>query len=71
MCQYVNTQELIEVKNEADTAIYSADKSLSEYKAKLPQNVVDDITKALADAREAAKGEDVADLKDKVAALNK
>lgn len=30
-------KEMIEVKNEADTAIYSTEKSLNEYKAKLPQ----------------------------------
>lgn len=48
-------KELIEAKNEADTAIYSTDKSLTEYKSKLPQAVVDEITKAIADCRAASQ----------------
>eukprot|EP00983_Pelagomonas_calceolata_P053040 1143122-Pelagomonas_calceolata.AAC.2 len=54
-------KEMIEVgrgtqlRNEADTAIYSTEKSLSEYKDKLPQAVVDEINTAIGDCREAAK----------------
>lgn len=64
-------KELIEAKNEADTSIYSTEKSLNEYKAKLPQAVVDEINKALAEAREASQGEDVEKLKAKVQELSK
>ncbi|KAG1680113.1 hypothetical protein FOA52_000226 [Chlamydomonas sp. UWO 241] len=63
-------KEMIEVKNEADTAIYSTEKSLAEYKDKLPQAVIDEINAAIEEAREAAKGEDVAGLKEKVKALS-
>ena len=44
----------LQAKNEAETAIYSAEKSLSEYKSKLPQAVADDISKAIAEARDAS-----------------
>ncbi|GIL74548.1 hypothetical protein Vretimale_2240 [Volvox reticuliferus] len=63
-------KEMIEAKNEADTAIYTTEKSLNEYKSKLPQAVVDEITKAIADCRAASQGEDVADLKAKIQALS-
>ncbi|KAL6760756.1 heat shock protein 70 family [Haematococcus lacustris] len=63
-------KELIELRNEAETAVYSTEKSLNEYKAKLPQAVVDDITKAINEAREAAKAEDLTDLRAKVQALS-
>jgi len=63
-------KEMIELRNEADTSIYSTEKSLNEYKAKLPQAVVDDINKALGEAREASKGEDVEALRAKLSALS-
>ncbi len=50
-----NLDLLQQAKNEADTAIYSTEKSLNEYKSKLPQAVVDEITKALQEAREASQ----------------
>eukprot|EP00955_Chlamydomonas_euryale_P071323 361037-Chlamydomonas_euryale.AAC.1 len=59
-------KEMIEAKNEADTAIYSTEKSLAEYKDKIPAAVVDEINAALGEARDAAKGDDVAALKEKV-----
>lgn len=45
----------MQLRNEADSAIYTTEKSLAEYKAKLPQAVVDEVNKAMVDAREAAK----------------
>lgn len=36
-------RELVDLKNEADTAIHTTEKSLSEYKDKLPQADVDEI----------------------------
>eukprot|EP00200_Dunaliella_tertiolecta_P003885 CAMPEP_0202345748 /NCGR_PEP_ID=MMETSP1126-20121109/4847_1 /ASSEMBLY_ACC=CAM_ASM_000457 /TAXON_ID=3047 /ORGANISM="Dunaliella tertiolecta, Strain CCMP1320" /LENGTH=649 /DNA_ID=CAMNT_0048937083 /DNA_START=39 /DNA_END=1988 /DNA_ORIENTATION=+ len=63
-------KEMIELRNEADTAIYSTEKSLSEYKDKLPQAVVDEINTAIGDCREAAKAEDLDALKAKVQALS-
>ena len=49
---------MIEIRNEADTLVYSADKNLSEHGANLPQDVKDAITNAQADVRSAAEGED-------------
>mmetsp|Transcript_39551 Transcript_39551/g.117638 ORF Transcript_39551/g.117638 Transcript_39551/m.117638 type:complete len:666 (-) Transcript_39551:204-2201(-) len=63
-------KEMIEAKNEADTAIYSTEKSLAEYKDKIPAAVVDEINAALGEARDAAKGDDVAALKEKIKALS-
>lgn len=45
----------LQLRNEADTAMYSTEKSLGEYKDKLPQAVVDEITTAIGDCREAVK----------------
>ena len=45
LCSTLKKYYLLQAKNEADTAIYSTEKSLNEYKAKLPQAVVDEINK--------------------------
>ncbi|WIA42182.1 hypothetical protein OEZ86_009446 [Tetradesmus obliquus] len=63
-------KELIEARNEADTLAYSVDKSLQEYKDKLPQNIVDDITKALADVKAAQEAENLQALRDAIKALS-
>ena len=63
-------KEMIEARNEADSLAYSTEKSLQEHKAKLPQNVVDDINAALAAVREAATGEDLALLRERIGALS-
>ncbi|KAF6257713.1 heat shock protein Hsp70C [Scenedesmus sp. NREL 46B-D3] len=63
-------KELIEARNEADTLAYSVDKSLQEYKDKLPQNIVDDITKALGDVKAAQEAEDLQALRDAIKALS-
>ncbi|KAG2454111.1 hypothetical protein HYH02_001150 [Chlamydomonas schloesseri] len=63
-------KELIEAKNEADTAIYTTEKSLAEYKSKLPQAVVDEIQKAITECRAASQAEDLPDLKAKIQALS-
>jgi molecular chaperone DnaK len=59
-------KELIEVRNEADTLVYSADKNLSEHGAKLPQDVKDAITNAQAELRTASEGEDVAAVREAI-----
>jgi molecular chaperone DnaK len=63
--------ELIELKNEADTLIYSADKNLSEHGAKLPQDVKDAITNAQAELRGSTEGDDasVENVREKINAL--
>ncbi|CAG9461139.1 unnamed protein product [Pedinophyceae sp. YPF-701] len=62
-------REMIDAKNEADSLIYSSEKSLAEHKDKLPQDVVDAVNAAVSEAKEAAGGEDPDALKDKVDAL--
>lgn len=59
----------IEAKNEADTELYSAEKSLHEYKDKLPQNVVDDINAAIADLRGVLESGSAETIREKVTAL--
>ena len=56
-------KEFIEAKNDADSLVYSTDKSLSEHKAKLSAEDVTEIEKALAEARAVMGGEDVEALK--------
>lgn len=67
MCACARSQ----AKNEADTAIYTTEKSLTEYKSKLPQAVVDEIQTAIAECRSASQGEDAGALKEKIMALSK
>lgn len=63
-------KELIEAKNEAETAIYSTEKALQEHKARLTQAIIDQINTAIADTRSAVASENVAQLKEKIQALN-
>lgn len=62
-------KEAIEARNDADAAIYSTEKSVNEYKDRLPQNIVDDISAAMAEVRKAMEGDDGAEIKAKVEAL--
>lgn len=59
----------IEARNEADTLIYSTEKSLSEYKDKIPQEVSDTINSAIGDLRAAMEGDNAEDIKAKITAL--
>jgi molecular chaperone DnaK len=59
----------IEAKNDADSLVYSTDKSLTEHKAKLTSEDVTAIEAALADARKALEGDDLEDLKAKTQTL--
>ncbi|KAF3787173.1 Heat shock protein [Nymphaea thermarum] len=62
---------LIDVRNSADTAIYSIEKSVSEYKDKIPAEVVSEIESAVADLRKSMAGENVDEIKAKLDAANK
>ena len=66
-----NARKLIEVKNQADMHIHSADKSLAEYADKVPQDVKDEIEKAKGELREALAGDDLGAIEQKVEALQK
>ncbi|KAL4437300.1 hypothetical protein ABPG75_004439 [Micractinium tetrahymenae] len=59
----------IEAKNEADSLIYSAEKSVSEYKERLPTAVVDQINAAIADVRGVMESENPEEIKAKTQAL--
>ena len=45
-------KEVVDAKNEADTTIHTTEKSLSEYKDKLPQNEIEEIQSELDKLRE-------------------
>ncbi|RWR82889.1 heat shock protein, mitochondrial-like protein [Cinnamomum micranthum f. kanehirae] len=62
---------LIDIKNSADTTIYSIEKSLGEYRDKIPAEVASEIESAVADLRKAMAGENVDDIKAKLDAANK
>lgn len=59
----------IEARNDADALIYSTEKSVQEYKDRLPQNIVDDINSAMAELRSAMEGDNAEDIKAKSTAL--
>ena len=62
---------LIDLKNNADTTIYSIEKSVSEYKDKVPSEVVSEIESAVADLRSAMGKDDIEEIKAKLDAANK
>ncbi|THU52000.1 hypothetical protein C4D60_Mb06t36990 [Musa balbisiana] len=62
---------LIDVKNTADTTIYSIEKSLGEFRDKIPAEIAREIEDSVADLR-AAMGEDNGEkIKEKIDAANK
>jgi chaperone protein DnaK len=63
-------KEMIEAKNEADSAVYASEKSFNEHKDKLPEDVKQEIEAALGAVREAMTGDDVELLKDKTNQLS-
>ncbi|KAL6545841.1 hypothetical protein OROGR_009715 [Orobanche gracilis] len=62
---------LIDIRNSADTTIYSMEKSLDEYKDKIPSEVVSEIQKSISDLRSAMGTENIDDIKAKLDAANK
>ncbi len=56
-------KEEIEIKNEADSLAFRAQKSLDEYKSKLPQNVIDEITTKIEATRKAIESNDTSRIK--------
>ncbi|KAJ6692301.1 HEAT SHOCK PROTEIN 70KDA [Salix purpurea] len=62
---------LIDTRNSADTTIYSIEKSLDEYREKIPSEVAKEIEDAVADLRKAMDGDNVDDIKSKLDAANK
>ncbi|KAL9244774.1 hypothetical protein vseg_018502 [Gypsophila vaccaria] len=62
---------LIDARNTADTTIYSIEKSLGEYKDKIPSEVSKEIEDAVSDLRSAMEKDNVEEIKAKTDAANK
>lgn len=62
---------LIDVRNSADTTIYSIEKSLGEYREKIPAEVAKEIEDAVADLRTAIAGDNIDEIKAKLDTANK
>ncbi|KAB1211146.1 Heat shock 70 kDa protein, mitochondrial [Morella rubra] len=62
---------LVDIRNSADTTIYSIEKSLSEYGEKIPTEVVKEIESAVADLRKAMADDSVEEIKAKIDEANK
>ena len=56
-------KEEVEVRNEADSLVFRATKALSEYKDKLPKDVVDDVQSKIDDVKKALEGSDIGRIK--------
>jgi molecular chaperone DnaK len=63
-------KEEIEVKNEADSLVFRAEKSITEYKDKIPANIVSEIQAKIDKVKEAQKTNDTASIKAATAELN-
>ena len=62
-------KEQVEIRNEADALSFRAQKSLNEYKDKLPANIVSDIQSRIDGLKKALEGQDSALIKAKTAEL--
>ena len=64
------TFEKIEIKNNAESLSYTTEKTLKEYKDKIPKELYEEIDKANGELKETLKGEDTSAMKSKSDALN-
>ena len=64
-------KESIEVKNQADSLIYSTEKVLKEYGDKVEKSVKESIDKKVEELKEAVKKDDTTEIKRKIDELNK
>ncbi|MEM3827412.1 MAG: molecular chaperone DnaK [Candidatus Micrarchaeaceae archaeon] len=64
-------REQIETKNNAESLVYTADKTLEEYKDKIPKDVYEKIESAKKELAEAVKKEDYESIKPKMEELKK
>ncbi|GJM98697.1 hypothetical protein PR202_ga15728 [Eleusine coracana subsp. coracana] len=62
---------LIDIRNTADTTIYSIEKSLAEYRDKIPAEVASEIEGAISDLRQQMTSDDIEQIKAKLDAANK
>ena len=63
-------RDLAEARNQADSLAYSAEKSLKDLEGKIETDKAEEITKAVEELREAAKGEDLDRMKDATEKMN-
>jgi molecular chaperone DnaK len=64
-------RELIEARNQADSLVYTTEKSLSEHSDKIDEETKGNITSALAELKTAMEGDNAEDIKTKTEALAK
>ncbi len=69
--QDARIKEQVETKNSAESLIYTTEKTLEEYKEKVPKEVVDKVSAATDDLKNALKGEDTDEIKRKSEDLTK
>ncbi|TVU09709.1 hypothetical protein EJB05_43201 [Eragrostis curvula] len=62
---------LIDIRNTADTTIYSIEKSLGEYRDKIPAEVASEIEASITDLRQQMASDDIEQIKAKLDAANK
>lgn len=56
-------KEEVEIRNEADSLSFRATKALSEYKDKLPKDIVDDVQSKIDEVKKALEGTDIGRIK--------
>ncbi|XWS29627.1 hypothetical protein CRYUN_Cryun24cG0045600 [Craigia yunnanensis] len=64
-------RNLIDLRNSADTSIYSIEKSLNEYRDKIPSEIASEIEYAVADLRKAMAEDNIDEIKAKMDVANK
>ncbi|XVF61464.1 hypothetical protein PTKIN_Ptkin08bG0131300 [Pterospermum kingtungense] len=62
---------LIDLRNSADTSIYNIEKSLNEYRDKIPNEIATEIESAVSDLRNAMAGDNIDEIKAKMDVANK
>lgn len=62
---------LIDLRNTADTTIYSIEKSLAEYRDKVPAEVVSEVESAVAELRNEMASDDIEKIRAKLDAANR
>jgi molecular chaperone DnaK len=63
-------RELVEARNQADAAVYAAEKNLKEAEGRVPSDVRSNVEQAVSSVREAMKGDDVPRIRQATARLS-
>ena len=62
-------KEIIDIRNEAEATVFRAEKSLKDFKDKLPENIVSDIQGKVDSLKETLKGQDINAIKSSIKQL--